>query len=114
MAKHSARCTAIARYTGQRCRHRATPGATVCPSHGARASSEQAPEQVNHPRHYTSHPAGIECIDVIEWFTPNIANAVKYLWRHGQKAGQDADVDLRKAVWYIERERQRLQQVPAS
>jgi hypothetical protein len=71
-------------------------------------------DMVNHPPHYTAHPKGIECIDVIEDnpFTL-IATAIKYLWRvsWGSK-GRDLE-DLKKARWYIEREitrRERSQQ----
>lgn len=67
-----------------------------------------AKEMVNHPSHYNSHPAGIECIDVIRHYVCDIANAIKYLWRAGLKAElgkDDADKeieDLKKALWYIE------------
>lgn len=61
---------------------------------------------VNHPKHYNEHPSGVECIDVVEHMTFNLGNAVKYLWRAGKKG--PTDEDLRKAVWYIERERKRL------
>jgi hypothetical protein len=55
------------------------------------------------PEHYNSHPAGIECIDVIEHMPHNIGAAIKYLWRVGLKGG-DAEAlrDLRKAAWYAE------------
>jgi hypothetical protein len=59
---------------------------------------------VDHPRHYNAHPAGIECIDVIEHFPCNVANAMKYLWRVGLKEGADEIEDLRKAAWYVQRE----------
>ena len=36
-------------------------------------------DPVNHPRHYTSHRSGVECIDVVEHMTFNVGNAVKYL-----------------------------------
>jgi len=62
---------------------------------------------VNHPPHYTSHPSGIECIQVTEHMGFNIGNAIKYLWRAGQKGS--AIQDLEKAVWYIQREIKRLQ-----
>ena len=42
-------------------------------------------EHVNHPKHYNSHPNGIECIDIIRHYTCDIANAIKYLWRAGLK-----------------------------
>ena len=65
-------------------------------------------EYVDHPNHYNDHPAGIECIDVIEEMTANIALAIKHLWRAGLKPGQDAERDFDKAIWYIEREKSRL------
>ncbi len=67
------------------------------------------PDAVDHPAHYTAHPSGVECITVTEHMSFNLGNAVKYLWRHGLKPSSEADQDLRKAIWYIERERQRLQ-----
>ena len=42
-------------------------------------------EHVNHPKHYNSHPNGIECIDIIRHYVCDIANAIKYLWRAGLK-----------------------------
>lgn len=63
---------------------------------------------VNHPSHYNQHPAGIECIDVIEHFSLNVGNAVKYVWRAGLKPSAAHDQDLAKAIWYLERERARL------
>lgn len=66
-------------------------------------------ESVNHPRHYNSHPSGVECIAIIEHFCHNIGAAVKYLWRAGLKPNADHIEDLRKAIWYIEREIERLQ-----
>lgn len=65
-------------------------------------------EQVDHPAHYNSHPAGIECIDVIEAMTFNVGSAIKYAWRAGLKPGADALTDLRKAAWYLDREIKRL------
>lgn len=61
-------------------------------------------EFVNHPMHYNRHPAGIECIDVIEPMSFNVGSAIKYLWRAGLKPGTDTLQDLRKAEWYIKRE----------
>ena len=63
---------------------------------------------VNHPKHYNSHPNGIECIDIIRHYVCDIANAIKYLWRAGLKPEmgmEDAEKeieDLKKALWYIE------------
>ena len=57
---------------------------------------------VNFPTHYTSHPSGIECIQITEHMGFNLGNALKYIWRADLKNG--AIEDLQKAVWYIERE----------
>ena len=61
-------------------------------------------ETVNHPAHYTA--GEIECIDVIEaWgFGFNLGNALKYMMRAGRKPDTDPVEDLKKALWYLERE----------
>lgn len=68
------------------------------------------PDKVNNPPHYTQHPSGIECIDVTEHMNFNLGNAVKYIWRAGLK--DEAIDDLRKAIWYINREIKRLRVAP--
>lgn len=65
-----------------------------------------APDPVNHPPHYLAHPSGIECITVTEHFNFNLGNAIKYIWRSGEK-GQEVQ-DLEKALWYLQRELSRL------
>ena len=62
---------------------------------------KQKHDPVNSPKHYTSHPSGVECIEVTEHMGFNIGNAVKYLWRSDLKGGIE---DLEKAVWYVKRE----------
>jgi hypothetical protein len=59
-------------------------------------------DPVNHPKHYTSHPSGVECIQITEHMGFNLGNAMKYIWRADEK--NDAVEDLRKAVWYVQRE----------
>ena len=61
------------------------------------------------PNHYTSHPSGVECIQITEHFMNNVGCAIAYLWRHGQKG--DAIEDLKKARWYIDREIQRIEKM---
>ena len=63
-------------------------------------------DPVNHPKHYTSHPSGVECIEVTEHFNFNKGNAIKYIWRSSDK-GKEVE-DLRKARWYIDREIARI------
>ena len=57
---------------------------------------------VNRPRHYTGHASGVECITVTEHFNFCLGNAIKYIWRAGEKG--DPMEDLRKARWYLDRE----------
>lgn len=72
-------------------------------------------DKVNHPKHYTSHPSGIEAIQITEHYDFCVGNAIKYLWRSGLK--KDADKsnsekeieDLKKAIWYINRKIENLQ-----
>lgn len=74
-------------------------------------------DMVNHPPHYTSDPSGVECIDITRHRNFNIGNAIKYLWRAGLKDAKGSNglgkqiEDLEKAVWYIEDEIFRLQNV---
>jgi hypothetical protein len=63
-------------------------------------------DPVNHPKHYTNHPSGVECIEVTEHFNFNKGNAIKYIWRSADK-GKEVE-DLRKARWYIDREIARI------
>jgi hypothetical protein len=63
---------------------------------------ERVMDVVNHPPHYTDHPSGIECIQITEHMNFCLGNAVKYIWRADLK--DDAIEDLKKAVWYINRE----------
>jgi hypothetical protein len=63
-------------------------------------------EMVNHPPHYTSHPSGVECISITEHMNFCLGNALKYIWRAGEKG--DAITDLKKARWYLDREIARL------
>lgn len=64
-----------------------------------------APDMVNNPPHYTT--GGIETIDFIEAkkLPYCLGNAVKYITR-AQHKGNYVE-DLKKAVWYLEREIER-------
>jgi Protein of unknwon function (DUF3310) len=62
-------------------------------------------DNVNNPKHYTSHPSGIDCIQITEHMGFCLGNAIKYVWRADLKG--DAIEDLEKAVWYIRREIER-------
>lgn len=68
-------------------------------------------DPVQRPRHYNDDPSGIECIQVVEHRNFCVGNAMKYLWRAGLKDGDKKHIeDLRKSIWYIEREISRLEQ----
>jgi hypothetical protein len=60
-------------------------------------------DPVNHPKHYTSHPSGVECIEITEHMDFCVGNAIKYLWRAGLKDQETSIVDLKKAIFYINR-----------
>lgn len=62
-------------------------------------------DPVNHPPHYTSHPSGVECIQITEHMGFCLGNAVKYIWRADLKG--NAIEDLKKARFYIDREIER-------
>lgn len=64
-------------------------------------------DTVNHPPHYTAHPSGVECIQITEHMNFCLGNAIKYIWRADLK--HDAIEDLKKAVWYVNKEIERRQ-----
>lgn len=69
-------------------------------------------EMVNHPNHYGGKDNVYEAIKVIDaWGLDNdfyLGNAVKYLSRAGKK--DNTVQDLKKAIWYIEKKIEKLQQ----
>lgn len=71
-------------------------------------------DPVNHPSHYTSDKSGVECIQITRHRNFNVGNAIKYLWRAGLKDDKKVIEDLRKAIWYINDEIQRLEATFAS
>jgi hypothetical protein len=66
-------------------------------------------DMVNHPAHYTSDPSGVECIDIVRHRNYNIGNAIKYLWRAGLKNEEKHIEDLKKAIFYIADEINRIE-----
>lgn len=63
---------------------------------------EDIERSVNHPKHYVKHPSGIECIAITQHMGFCLGNAIKYIWRSSEKGCKVED--LKKAIWYIERE----------
>lgn len=66
-------------------------------------------DPVNNPKHYTSHPSGVECIQITEHYSFCVGNAIKYMWRQGLKVDSNKDPvekqieDCEKSIWYIKR-----------
>lgn len=69
-------------------------------------------DQVNHPPHYKTHPSGIECIQITEHMDFLKGNAMKYIWRAGNKGSEIED--LEKAQWYLDRRITMLRKKPAA
>lgn len=63
---------------------------------------------INSPAHYTAYP--VEVIELTEHMNFCRGNAVKYISRAGLKDPAKEVEDLRKAVWYLEREISRVEQ----
>jgi hypothetical protein len=63
-------------------------------------------EMVDHPSHYNQ---GIETIEYIESWSMNFntGNVIKYVTRAGYK--NDQLEDLKKAMWYLQREIDRIE-----
>lgn len=59
-------------------------------------------DQVNNPKHYTSHPSGIECLEITRHMGFNLGNVIKYIWRADLK-GKNIE-DLKKAAFYLQDE----------
>ena len=74
---------------------------------GSDVNREDKKEMINHPQHYNK--GKYEAIEVIEdWqLNFNLGNTVKYISRAGHK--DDIIQDLKKALWYLDREIKRLE-----
>lgn len=68
-------------------------------------------EAVDHPAHYGGKDDPFEPIKIIEALELGFApgNALKYLLRAGRKPGVAYVEDLKKAVWYLNREIERCE-----
>ena len=73
-------------------------------------------EQVNHPSHYGGEDNTYEAIKVIENWNLGfcLGNVVKYISRAGKKDSGKTLEDLRKALWYLQREISNLEAVEKS
>jgi 8-oxo-dGTP pyrophosphatase MutT (NUDIX family) len=59
-------------------------------------------DDVDHARHYNTHPSGIECITISECLPGGLQSAFEYVWRHEHKGNPVQDLD--KALWRLLRE----------
>lgn len=75
------------------------------------AATEPEADNVNHPPHYKR--GGLECVDIVEAMADGwepqtalrLGQAVQYVFRHAHKGHHDDGTqDLRKAIWWIQRE----------
>ena len=71
-------------------------------------ASNAISKTIEHPSHYTSHPSGIECIEIAKYYDFCIGSAIKYLWRAGLKSEEGKSTkekeieDLKKAITFIQ------------
>jgi hypothetical protein len=70
-------------------------------------------EMVNHPVHYGGEGNVYEAIKVIEaWDLDfHLGNTVKYISRAGKKGSDKELQDLKKALWYLQRKIENLENV---
>ncbi len=91
-------------------------GCEICKSYDKRFErvALQQHDPVNHPSHYTD--GKIEVIDFIEDKKLNFhrGNAVKYISRAGKKDPTKEKEDILKAIWYLQRDVQRLDAAEAA
>ena len=66
----------------------------------------QQPSSAISPSHYQA--GGIQCIDITRHMSFAKGNAVKYLWRAGKKDNNSEAQDIKKAMWYLADELNRL------
>lgn len=63
-------------------------------------------DSVNHPSHYGGKDNPYEAIKIIRHYGLgfNLGNVLKYILRAGKKDPDKELEDLRKAVWYLQKE----------
>lgn len=66
-------------------------------------------DTIDHPDHYTGRDIGYECIELAQYQTFCVGNAIKYLWRYQDK-GKPLE-DLKKARWYARKASMRQETV---
>ena len=74
----------------------------------AQEEANEKPDAIN-PPHYQGFSNGAQVIDITENLNFNRGNAVKYLARAGAKDPAKEIEDIKKAIWYAQRELVRLE-----
>jgi hypothetical protein len=64
---------------------------------GKKAPKPEFFDEVSHPRHYNSHPSGVESIEIKRHLSSDWSDAFKYVFRAELKNGKQ---DIEKALWY--------------
>lgn len=91
------------------CTSEVVPNTSKCAVHTVELVTAYDP--VTRPKHYNSHPSGIECITIAQHHNFNVGNTLKYLWRCGLKDGEDVTEALRKAAAYVAFEIERVRKL---
>jgi hypothetical protein len=68
-------------------------------------------DPIKHPKHYTSHPSGIEPIEICAYETFYRGNVIKYVMRAPYKGTELQD--LKKARQYLDLEISRVEEADA-
>lgn len=65
-------------------------------------------ENINHPKHYQGQK--FEVIDIIEDYNLDfcLGNSIKYILRAGKKDISKTKEDIHKAIWYLNRFKDKL------
>ena len=69
-------------------------------------------EEVNHPAHYGGADNPLEVIKIIDHYKLSfcLGNTIKYILRAGKKGdSKDRVTDLKKALWYLQHEIEKLE-----
>lgn len=56
---------------------------------------------VSYPKHYVSHPSGIEVVTYARLLPYGLGSAVKYVMRRELKEGSSPTQNLDKAIWFL-------------
>ena len=75
----------------------------------AQEETNEVPADAINPAHYQGFSNGAQVVDITEHLNFNRGNAVKYLARAGAKDPAKEIEDVKKAIWYAQRELVRLE-----